>query len=171
MDNILLVIITSGFGGIVATKLFDYLTARLSARSKQESAANLTQQYVELNKITGDQLEESINQVWVVTNQNIEMQRKISQMEAKRADRDNQMEAMEAHIAALQEQINKDTEERQALRRIIEEKDKIINEVRAYMRDLLDYFEQKNISDFPIPGDDLLDTHSRIKLKNRRTRK
>jgi SMC interacting uncharacterized protein involved in chromosome segregation len=171
MDNILLVIITSGFGGIVATKLFDYLTARLSARSKQESAANLTQQYVELNKITGDQLEESINQVWVVTNQNIEMQRKISQMEAKRADRDNQMEAMEAHIAALQEQINKDTEERQALRRIIEEKDKIINEVRAYMRDLLDYFEQKNISDFPVPGDDLLDTHSRIKLKNRRTRK
>ena len=145
MDNILLVIITSGFGGIVITKLFDYLTVRLSARSRQDKAADLVQTYLQINGITADQLEESLNQVWRLSNQNVGMLRELSEMRAKRAERDDQMEAMSAHLAALQEQINKDSAERADLQAKLSKFEAKYRAMWQYLLALLEQMKRHDI--------------------------
>lgn len=172
MDNVTeIVLIAAGGGGVFGvflTALFNYLTARLQIRTREERAVELSQKYLSLNDMTADQLEERINLIGKLDNENRELRRDLSEVKTKQADRDEQMEALQAHIAALQEQSAKDAEERQALRRIIEEKDKLLQEVKEYFSNLVHYFETHNLHDYPVPKDELLDTNTRIRLKRRK---
>jgi chromosome segregation ATPase len=115
MSDSLLLTIGGIIGGVV-TGLFQFFIAKLSAKSRQDRAADLIQTHLKINEITADQLEESINQVWKLVSENIEMKRELSEFKAKRLERDEQFEAMRSHISALQEQINKDASERNDLR-------------------------------------------------------
>lgn len=116
MDNLLLIALSSGFAGVVVTKLFDYLVAKLSAKTKQDKMTDLLQTHISIHKMSAEQLEETLNQVWITTNENLALKRELSEIKDKREKRDGQISAMEAHIAAQQAQINKDAAERSDLR-------------------------------------------------------
>jgi methyl-accepting chemotaxis protein len=74
-------------------------------------------------------------------------------------------EAMSAKIAASEEQIEK------LNREYTREISRILMGVKAYMSELLQYFETHNLSDYPIPPEDLLDTNSKIILQKRKEKK
>jgi seryl-tRNA synthetase len=164
-------VVVSGFLGVLIKGLFDYLSALVSAKSRQDKLTDLSQKYLNIADVTAEQLEERINLIGKLDLENRTLSRQVDELGAKRKDRDEQIEALEAGVAALKEQLERDTLERQALRRIVEEKDKLIEEVKEYLSGLLKYFENRNITDFPIPPDDLLDTHNKIKLKHKRVKR
>lgn len=131
--------------GAILKGIFDFAVARLSARSKQDKAAGLIQKYLSINEMTVDQLEESLNQVWTLTNEKISMQRKLSEIEASRTSRDEKFEAMESHIAALQTQINQDATERGELRKKLDEFEAKYRAMFQYLLALLEHMRKHGI--------------------------
>ena len=120
-DAVLLMI--GGFLGSVVTVLGNYLIARLNAKSRQDKFADLVQKYLSIADLTADQLEERINLIAKLDNRINELTQgnrvlalEVEELKAKRVQRDDQMEAMESQVAALQAQVNQDAKERSNLR-------------------------------------------------------
>jgi chromosome segregation ATPase len=98
--------------------------------------------------------------------------KEILELQTHRDKRDQQIadltesnEAMAAKIAASEAQIEK------LNREYTREISRILMGVKAYMSELLQYFETHNLSDYPIPPEDLLDTNSKIILQKRKDKK
>jgi len=122
MSEAMLLMLGGLVGGVI-TITGQYLIARLNARSRNEKSADLSQKYLSIADITADQLEERINLIGKLDNRIGELVQEkrsmfleISELKAKRLERDEQFEAMQARISALQTQVNQDAKERGDLR-------------------------------------------------------
>jgi predicted nuclease with TOPRIM domain len=117
------ILMLGGLIGGVITAAGQYLIARLNSRTRNERSADLSQKYLSIADITADQLEERINLIGKLDNrigelvqENRRMTLEVSELQAKRLERTEQMEALEAHVSSLQAQINIDAADRADLR-------------------------------------------------------
>jgi predicted nuclease with TOPRIM domain len=134
-----------GLVGVLVTAAFQYLTARLSARSRQEKAVDLSQKYLNLADMTVDQLEERINLIGKLDNRNNELSRQMAEMQSERNKRDEKFVNMESEVASLREQVNKDASERADLRKKLAEFEVKYRALWQYLVALLEQIKRHDL--------------------------
>jgi chromosome segregation ATPase len=140
-----------GLVGALVTAAFQYLTARLSARSRQEKAADLSQKYLNLADMTFDQFEERINLIGKLDNENRELRREIEEFKQKRKERDETLGVMETQITALQQQVNKDASERADLWKKLSDFEVKYRALWQYMVALLEHMKKHDVTPIDPP--------------------
>jgi hypothetical protein len=145
--------ILSGLVGAVAA----VLVARLS-KSKQERDIDVAKEYLQLVGITTDQLDAKRALIGKLDEDNRTLQdeintlkRKQAETELLRAERDEQLESMEARMSALQAQIDKDARERSVLRRKLGEFEVKNRILWKYTIALLEQMKQNHLKPVPPP--------------------
>jgi predicted RNase H-like nuclease (RuvC/YqgF family) len=106
MDELLKLVIT-GFISSIMGALAAILVARYS-KTKEERDSGLASDYLKLIDMTGDQLEKKLNLIDKLEKRIDELEAENKELTPLRAERDEKIESMQAHIAALDAQIKKD---------------------------------------------------------------
>lgn len=143
-------LVNLGIGGLLGA-LGQILVARYS-KSRHERDAAVAKEYLTLASITADELEKRINLIGKLDNdvrglssENYLLNKKLSEMEDKRAERDDHFESMEARVSALQAQVDADSRERADLRSKLAQMDSRYRALWKYMIALLEQLKQKRI--------------------------
>ena len=146
MDEIIKLVLVAFLGALTPI-----LIARYS-KPKRERDAALSQIYLHLADMTADQLEERINligkldnRIGGLTSENLNMLAEISQLKGLREERTEQLEALEAHMSALQQQIDKDARERNELRKKISDFEVKNRAMWQYLLALLEQMKRQDI--------------------------
>ena len=158
-------VVTAVVGAAVGS-LGQILAARLS-KSKHERDAGLAKEYLSLANITADELEKRINlivklddDIRKLNGENFLLSKELADMKEKRAERDEQMESLDARTSALQAQIDKDANERADLRSKLSELDARYRVLWRYLIALLEQLKRHDIT--PVEPPDALKSDPEI---------
>lgn len=172
MEYTTVIALVSGLLGSLVTSLSQYFIARLSAKSRNDKAAELSEKYLKLADMTADQLEERINRIGQLdnrirelTNQNGNQTHEIEELQAKRAERDEQIEALQSSVAALQVQVDRDARERNDLRQKLSAFEVNNRVLWKYVYALLEHMRRHKIKP-PEPPEELRSDPEIMKLIN-----
>lgn len=143
MDYWALLLSVFGAGGL-AGALGQILVARYS-KSHKEKDVGLAKEYLSLANITADELEKRINLIAKLDDDIRKLNNENYLLAKGRADEDERIESLEAHVAALQAQIDTDARERGDLRQKLVDLDVRYRVLWKYLIALLEQFRQRGI--------------------------
>jgi DNA repair exonuclease SbcCD ATPase subunit len=119
---------------------------------KRDKDAALAHVYLNLNEMTAKQLEVRINQVGILVTENLAIKQELAEIKARQAARDEQEEARDAHMAALQEQVNKDAKERSDLNGKLAQFETRNRALWQYLVALLEHMKKHNVEPLDPPA-------------------
>lgn len=158
-DNFSLAV--AGVIGSLVTVLGQYLVAKLSARTKDERAAAVVRQFLDINEVTAERLLKQMNLVDILDSEVGKLEREkrrmaeeIENLLAKRTERDELFEAMGSKISGMEEQINKDAKERGELRKKLSEFEAKYRAMFQYLLALLEHMRKHDLKP-PYPPKEL----------------
>lgn len=150
--------ITLIIGGIVGV-LSQIAVARYS-KSKREQDANVAKDYLTLAKMSADELERRINlitkldgDVRKLENENSDLKRELGNMKQDRDARGEQLESLEARVAALNAQTDKDARDRDELRRKVSDFEKHNRVLWKYLIALIEQLKRHDIKPVAPPDE------------------
>lgn len=148
MQEIITIILTAVISGILSP----IIVARFT-KSKKEKDVSLAADYLKLADMTAEQLEKTLNKVstldkdmGVLERENRKLSEEVDKMQKSRKERDELFGALEARVAALQAQLEKDGRDRDELRRKFSELDNKYRILWQYMISLVEHMKRNNVS-------------------------
>ena len=146
-----------GVGGTVIGFVGQILVARFS-KPKNQKDVELAEDYLKLADMTAEQLEKKLNKIseldkdlGVLERENRKMTEEVEMMQKARKERDELFGALEARVAALQAQLDKDARDREELRRKFSELDSKYRILWQYMISLVEHMKRHNVSPLDPP--------------------
>lgn len=143
-------------GGILGG-LVQVFVARFS-KTKREQDAAIAKDYLGLAKMSAEELERRINlitkldgDVRKLENENFELQRGLSNMKEDRDARGEQLESLEARLAALTAQTDKDARDRDELRKKLGEFERNNRVLWKYLIVLIEQLKSHNVKPIAPP--------------------
>lgn len=153
MQEIITIILTAVISGILSP----IIVARFT-KSKKEKDVSLASDYLKLADMTAEQLEKTLNKVstldkdmGVLERENRKLSEEVDKMQKSRKERDELFGALEARVAALQAQLEKDGRDRDELRRKFSELDNKYRILWQYMISLVEHMKRNNVSPLDPP--------------------
>ena len=153
MQEIITIILTAVISGILSP----IIVARFT-KSKKEKDVSLAADYLKLADMTAEQLEKTLNKVstldkdmGVLERENRKLSEEVDKMQKSRKERDELFGALEARVAALQAQLEKDGRDRDELRRKFSELDNKYRILWQYMISLVEHMKRHNVSPLDPP--------------------
>ena len=153
MNEIITIIVTAVVSGILSP----IFVSRFS-KSKKEKDVSLAADYLKLADMTVDQLEKKLNQIsildkdmGVLERENRKLSEEVEKMQAARKDRDELFSALEARVAALQAQLEKDARDREELRRKFSELDSKYRILWQYMISMVEHMKRNGVNPLDPP--------------------
>lgn len=159
MSDTLLMVIGGVLGALISAA-GQFFVARY-AKPKRERNAALAEMYLKLEDMTAKQIEERLNLITKMSHNLGVQSEEILALKEKQRLRDEQMEALNSTITALQEQANKDARERSDLRAKLAEFDVKNRVLWQYCISLLEQMKHHKIN--PVDPPEELKTDPEIK--------
>lgn len=156
-EPIIIAVISGLFGGGIAGAIGTILVARYS-RTKPEKDIDITKDYLSLIGLTKEQLKESIEEtgrlrtdMGTVLLENMRLKGDIEDMKTARAERDEQFEALLAKVSAQEAQLNRDSRDRDELRRKFGELSERYTILWKYLIEWMEHALAHEVSPIPPP--------------------
>lgn len=154
-ESILLALV--GLGGTIIGYLGQLLLARLS-KSKKEKDVLLADSYFKLADMTAEQFQNALNQIGRMNKDigglerdNRKLNEELDILKLQRKERDDLFESLESRVAALQAQLEKDTRDRDDLRRKLGEVDIKNRALWQYLIALLEHMRRNGLKPLDPP--------------------
>lgn len=162
MSDIWIAIIAGLFGGgAIAGAISSILVSRLSKTRKQQDA-DMVRDYLGIIGLTKEQLKDSVEETGRLTKdmgtvalENMRLRGEIEEMKQQRDDRqrerDEQIDALSAKVAAQEAQLNRDSRDRDELRRKFGELSERYTILWKYLIEWMEHAMAHEVSPIPPP--------------------